>query len=224
MAELGKIEKPEAAQFKNGRKLFFVPLVFHPVEENNELKTLVEKYWSEAASQLANLEASLSKATKVYHEMIPSGGDLKRLEHTGLGSAKMAATLVDKGAALTPIEDDALMDEFADWGRCLSIHLRSPAVYTKLYASYLEAGGKRAEHIAKRLDETLGADETGVLFMQEGHRVQFPTDIQVFYVAPPGLDAAKRAWRDHNEAVMKKYQAADEEKAEPPAQDENTGE
>jgi hypothetical protein len=28
--------------------------------------------------------------------------------------------------------------------------------------------------------------------MREGHQVQFPSDIQVFYVAPPSLDEIKR--------------------------------
>ena len=32
--------------------------------------------------------------------------------------------------------------------------------------------------------------------MREGHQVQFPVDIQVFYVAPPGLDEIKRWVRE----------------------------
>ena len=28
--------------------------------------------------------------------------------------------------------------------------------------------------------------------MREGHQVQFPADIEVFYVSPPGLDDIKR--------------------------------
>jgi len=34
------------------------------------------------------------------------------------------------------------------------------------------------------------------VLMREGHQVQFPLDIQVFYVAPPGLDEVKRWLRD----------------------------
>ncbi len=35
--------------------------------------------------------------------------------------------------------------------------------------------------------------------MREGHQVQFPTDIEVFYVAPPGLDEIKRWIRAREE-------------------------
>ena len=44
----------------------------------------------------------------------------------------------------------------------------------------------------QRIDTTLAEGETGVLFISEDHGVQFPTDVQVFYVAPPALDALKR--------------------------------
>jgi hypothetical protein len=72
-------------------------------------------------------------------------------------------------------------------------------VFSKVYQAYQESGKKRDEHIAKRIDETLQADETAVLFMRESHRVQFPGDIQVFYVAPPSLDAIQRALRERQE-------------------------
>jgi hypothetical protein len=40
---LGKMEKPEASQFKIGRKLFFVPLVFRPMEEDPSLAELTSR-------------------------------------------------------------------------------------------------------------------------------------------------------------------------------------
>jgi hypothetical protein len=55
---------------------------------------------------------------------------------------------------------------------------------------------KRNEYIARQIDETLKPDEIGVLFMREGHQVQFPQDIQVIYVAPPALDEIERWLRD----------------------------
>ena len=50
--------------------------------------------------------------------------------------------------------------------------------------------------MARQIDETLKSDEIGILLMREGHQVQFPVDIQVFYVAPPGLDEIKRWVRE----------------------------
>ena len=44
--------------------------------------------------------------------------------------------------------------------------------------------------------KTLLNGEVGALFISEDHRIQFPSDIQVFYVAPPSLDALKRWFSD----------------------------
>jgi hypothetical protein len=207
---LGKMEKPEASQFKNGRKLFFVPLIFKPVEEDTTLSELRAKYWNEVESQLANLESKLSDIKKIYHELLPGEEGIKRLKDLGISSHRIVEALMGKGAALTQIEDTDIMDEFTDWGRCLSVGLHSPAVFSKVYEAYQESGKKRDEHIARRIDETLLADETAVLFMREGHRVQFPSDIQVFYVVPPSLDAIQRALRERQET-----QHHEHEKEEP---------
>ena len=61
---------------------------------------------------------------------------------------------------------------------------------------YLEALRKRYEYIAKRIDDTLKANKAGVLFIREGHMVQFPQDVEVFSVAPPALDEIQRWQRN----------------------------
>lgn len=68
---------------------------------------------------------------------------------------------------------------------------------------FMEASKKRYEHIAKRIDETLQDDEVAVLFIREGHRVQFPPDIEVFSVAPPALDDIHRWLRDSSRVEEK---------------------
>ena len=79
---------------------------------------------------------------------------------------------------------------------------------------------KRYERIAARIDETLGEGESGVLFIREDHRVQFPGDVQVFYVAPRALDALKR-WID--EQVRAMTQAFQGEAGEPEAGEAPSG-
>jgi len=208
MAEtLGKMEKPEASQFKNGRKLFFVPLVFKTTEEDAALSELTSRYWSEVESHLANLESKLSDTKRIYHEMLQGEEGIKRLKDLSIGSHRIVEALLGKGAMLTEIEEADIMDEFTDWGRCLSVGLLSPIVFGKVYEAYQAAQRKREEHIAKRIDETLQAEETAVIFMREGHRVQFPADIQVFYVAPPGLDALQRALRERQEKPQHEHES-----------------
>jgi len=100
------------------------------------------------------------------------------------------------GAALEALEDREILTEFLDWGRCLNCGLQNENVWLKCYESYNDAAKKRNETLAKRLDELLKPVETGILFMREGYPVQFPADIEVFYVAPPALDEIKRWLRE----------------------------
>jgi hypothetical protein len=221
MAEtLGKIEKPEAEQFKKGRKLYFVPVVLPHMDADKEFADLTAKYWKEAREQLENLETKLSNITYVYHEMMPDKDGIKRLAELGIGSSSIVSALLDRGAKFIEIEEKTILDEYTDWSRCLSINLSSPAVFNKCYNAYLESSKKREEHIAKRIDETLAADEAAVLFMREGHHVQFPSDIRVFYVAPPALDAVRRMLRDIEEAEFKRHSEAQPKKPEPGARPE----
>ena len=64
--------------------------------------------------------------------------------------------------------------------------------------------------MAQKLDESLKEHEIGILMMREGHQVQFPSDIEVFYVAPPALDEIKRWFRTREE----EYQAQAEKESE----------
>ncbi|MFC1938356.1 hypothetical protein ACFLWH_01705, partial [Chloroflexota bacterium] len=137
----------------------------------------------------------------IYHELIPSTGEdgIKALKDLNEKSCQIAESRVAKGSQLEVIEDTELLTEFMDWSRCLSIGLQNQKVVKKVYESYTEASKNRDEFISKHLNETLKADEIGILFMREGHKVTFPTDIEVFYVSPPALDEIKR-WLRNREA------------------------
>lgn len=197
--ELGKIERPPAEGFTSGRKLYFVPLMFVPPESQEDLAAIVERYWDQVESHLNNLESKLGAVNRIYHELVPAGGEdgAKAIEELNKGSHRIARPRLEKGAELQPLEDGELLAEFMDWSRCLAIGFQSPKVFKKVYDAYVEVQKKRNEHMAKCLDETLKEGETGVLLMREGHQVQFATTIQVFYVSPPALDEVKRWLREH---------------------------
>ena len=205
---LGKIEKPEASQFKDGRKLFFVPLIFKSVEEDASFSELASRYWVEVENQVEGLESKLSDIKKIYHEMLIGEDDAQHLSELSSGSQKLVDKFKGRGARLTYIEDPGILSEFLDWGRCVSIGLRSPAVFEKAYKAYEEAEHKRLELLSKRIDETLEANESSILFMREDHKLQFPADIQVFYVAPPSLDALQRALREKHEERLHRAEHA----------------
>ena len=196
--ELGKIEKPSAEVFKRGRKLYFIPLIHGGREPPADYLEKFNNYWNQVENQVNGLELKLGQVNRIYHELIPVSGEdgLKVIKDLNDKSYQIIKNRLDKGAQLEATEESELLTEFMDWSRCLAIGLQNQKVIIKLYESYTEASKKRNEHIAKHIDETLKGVEIGVLFMREGHQVQFPSDIQVFYIAPPALDEIKRWLRD----------------------------
>ena len=197
-AELGKIEKPLVEDFKKGRKLFFIPLIYGGKDSPPEYIEKFNKYWDQAEAQVSELELKLGKASKIYHELIPVGGEegVKAIKDLNEKSHQLIKYRVVKDAQVEATEEDELLTEFMDWSRCLTIGLQNQKVFTKVYEFYTEASKKRNEYIAQHIDETLKEDEIGLILMREGHKVQFPSDIQLFYVAPPALDEIYRWLRD----------------------------
>lgn len=196
--ELGKIEKPEADEFKKGRKLYFVPLIYCEKEPQAEYLERFNKYWDQVEDQISGLELKLGKVDKVYHELVLVGGEdgVKLIKDLNDRSYQIIENRLDKGTQLEATEEAEILTEFMDWSRCLVIGLQNQKVFTKVYEYYTEASKKRNEHIAKKIDGTLKEGEVGILFMREGHQIQFPLDITVFYVIPPALDEIKRWLRD----------------------------
>jgi len=209
--ELGKIEKPPVEQFKKGRKLFFIPLVFSNPELPVEYIDKFDRYWEQVEKHLADLVGKLGEVNRVYHELVAESGDAGGKAINGLNerSSKIVQALVEKKAQLEAVEENDILMEFMDWNRCLLIGLQNPRVISKVYEDYLEAGKKRNESISRRIDETLKTDEIGLLFMRENHQVQWPPDIQVFYIAPPALDEIKRWLREREKESGEDKKAAE---------------
>jgi hypothetical protein len=205
--KLGKVKKPLAKKFKKGRKLFFIPLIINPFEPEKEILGLYSKYWEQAKEHVKKLEEKLTKVKKIYHELITSTGEkgIQDIEQMNAGSYNIVKDSLGKGASIQPIEDEDILLEFMDWSRCLSVGIQNQNVFSKVYQSFLEAQKRRNEHIAKKIDETLRSNEVGILLMREGHQVQFASDIQLFYVAPPGLDEIRR-WFQRRENVAQEEQ------------------
>jgi hypothetical protein len=201
--ELGKIEKPAAGEFRGQRKLCFVPLIGVWLNNEGGFADLYQKYWDEVTQHLTGLEKRLGASSRLYHEFLLAGGEdgIKMVKDLNAHSAAVVEQRVGLGATLELIETEAGLTEFMDWSRCLSIGLQSKAVFDTIYAAYTETNQRRNQNIAAQIDATLKDDETGILFMREGHQVQFPEDIQVFYVAPPALDEIKRHLRKQEAAA-----------------------
>ena len=222
MAEqLGKIEKPDADRFINQRKLFLVPLLFSGKEAPSEYQDMFNHYWEQVSEHVSNLESKIGKVKHLYHESITSSSEeeIKVIERLNPACHQIVNDKIQHGAVIEATEDRELTEECLDWQRSLIMGFISHKVANIVSEFYLEASKRRYEFIAQQIDQTLKENETGILFIQEGHRVQFPPDIEVFSVAPPVLDEIYRWQRESSEkeqAEEPKEQGPEEQEEEPP--------
>ena len=199
MAEqLGKVEKPDAEKFTGKRKLYLVPLMFSGEGAPAEYVEKFNLYWEQASEHIANLESKIGKVGHIFHESIAMAGEdgLKVIEKLNPSCHRIVREKCQGGAVLEATEDKELVEESVDWERCILMGFVSQQVAGVVSEFYMEASRKRYEHIARRIDEVLKDGEAGVLFIREGHMVQFPGDMEVFSVAPPALDEIHRWKRD----------------------------
>jgi hypothetical protein len=214
--QLGKIERLEVEYFKQGKKLYLVPLVYSSEEAPDEYKEKCSRYWQQVAEQLTNLALKIGRVNRVYHESIFQSGEdgMKAMERLNPSSYQIAKTHCDNGAIFETIEERALFEEVMDWQRCLMLGFISDKVAGKVSEFYVEAAKKRNEFMAKKISETLKDDEAGLLFIREEHSVQFPGDIEVFSIFPPALDDIHRWYRDQARLEIEKLSEESKEKAE----------
>ena len=214
MAEqLGRIERPSLEAYRGKRKLLLVPVLALPPDDAEDGIAIVGKYWEQVQTQVTSLELRVGWVKHVYHETLPEGGDegLKILEASGeQGSYALAQTRCQAGAVLEAAEDAETLMETMDLQRCLMLPFASPRVAAQLQQWMADAVRRRNEHFTQRIDETLGEDEVGLLLVGERHHLQFPQDIEVFYVAPPALDEY-RLWVD---AWLARQRAAEAEEGD----------
>ena len=196
--QFGKIEKPSSDEFKKGRKLYFVPLIYYGKEAPSDYAEKYNEYWQQVKNQISGLESKLGKVDRIYHELIPMGGEegSKAIKELNEQSYLVVKSSIIKGAQLEVIEESEMLTEFMDWNKCLATGLQNQKVFVQIYRSFADASKKRNEYCATQIDETLKPDEIGILLMRAGHQIQFPSDIQIFYVSPPALDELDRWFRD----------------------------
>ena len=200
--ELGHIERPSVESFGGQRKLFVVPLVLRSSDAPADYSEKFDMYWQQVREQLVRLEEKTGPVECIYHEAIVAGGEdgLKILEKMNTGSCSIVKERYERGARLEATDDRELAEESMDWERMLLGGFLSEKVARLVSQFYVEASRKRYDHMAKRIDESLKPGERGILFITEGHSLQFPGDTQVFSVFPPALDQIHKWFRDTSAA------------------------
>ena len=207
--ELGKIEKPPVEKFTNLRKLIMVPLVFSGKDAPADFTEIFNRCWKQIDEQIVKLETNLGNVSRVYHEMIFNDGEegLKILEQLSPESFKVVSVKYKNGAKLQGVEDAELAMENMDWERCLMVAM-GQKVRSQIAQFHIESGAKRYRHISQRIDETLKDREIGLIFVREGHSLQFPQSIEVLNVYPIALDELNRWLRDFSSRANARSQEA----------------
>lgn len=203
--ELGRISRPSAAQYQGRRKLLLAPLVYGPPTDAADGQAILQNYWDQMQQQVDALQGALGGLHHIYHESVWEGGvkGLEQLEQTDQRSHAFIKAKCDAGANLEATEDISSLVESLDLQRCLMMPLASQTVPAKLQDWLNESAKSRYQHMAARIDQTLGENEVGLLLVNERHQIQFPADIEVFYVAPPALGDFRR-WLDNWMAEQQK--------------------
>jgi hypothetical protein len=210
--ELGKIEKPSVETFKGVRKLYVVPLIFAGSDAPQEFREKCELYWMQVNEQISNQEQKVGKINRIFHESITIGGEdgLKIMEKWNQLSYLIVKEKVADGAVLEATELADLSDECMDWERCLLMGFFSRKAAEIVAEHYRASAKERFEFISQRINDSLQAGEVGILFIREGHSVQFSPDMDVFSVAPPALDEIHRWLRDRSRTVQEETDEPEE--------------
>jgi len=216
--ELGRLDRPEAGQFRGKKKLFLVPLLFSWQDSPPDYTERFGLYWQQVREHVANLESRIGAVKIIYHESLSEGGEdgLKVLERLNPSSYQLVREKCLMGAQLEAIEDKELVEEAMDWERHMIVGFISEKVARTVSQSFADASKRRYDYIASRIKETIKDDDVGMLVIREGHTVQFPPEIEVFMVAPPALDEIRR-WLRERQTKAEQSGNYEEEPAEPEA-------
>lgn len=194
MTTISQIPKPKADKFKTGRKLLLVPLYPLPYHTSTEGEKIIQKYWSQTTAQIGTLQKQLGEINNIYHESIFDKEEqaFNLIKSTNAKGEFLIRQLIENSASLQITEDKNLVLENSDWQRCITVGLMSEKVFNRAIEEYQNSLDARYQFISEQIDNTLKENQIGILFVREDHKIQFSKDIQIFFVAPPGLDELKK--------------------------------
>jgi hypothetical protein len=198
MVEIGQINRPNAEDFTDKRKLYCVANIYAIEDAPDDYKKLVDRYWDEVNQQITKLEAA-GKIKKIFCEMI-SRQDEEALEDWSKINERVPQIIkkkLEEGGTLVPLESEDILGPYTDWGNCLRV-VFTREVFKKVFEFFTEYSQKRSQHIMSIVENNLSEAEAGLLIMKDEDRakLQFPKDIEVFLVTPPTYDDIMRWFRE----------------------------
>ncbi len=167
------------------RTLFYVPRMYTQGEFRALTGYLPEDFNQETREFWKYVEEKLlmfaGRIQRIYRDgTFKSGKDgLADLASVDSDSSSLAKKLVERGATFEATEDRIQIAESESWLAMLN----SPDSNQMTLELYQQTIEERDNYVACRIDETLKADETGVLFFNPGRRIKLSEDIKVITVS-----------------------------------------
>lgn len=202
------------------RRLLSVPMLHTQADLGSMAGLLRQEYterygaerWDEHARALAALWGDLREQVltrlagiprvRVFQDGLPVCGRemeiVREVAAAGSQNYRLVLDLVDQGATVEGSEDPGLLRQELELLRNLAA-VRDPAARSDIAGQIAQEQERlleaRDRYVAARIDRTLGAGETGVLFMGLKHQVEryLDPDIAVEYVMPQDPAAARQA-------------------------------
>jgi hypothetical protein len=201
---LGNVGKLPVGQFDGSRKLLLVPLITAG-NDDAELLLLLKQYWGDIVEQIHRLEASIGSVGHVFHEGCVQKGEgaLTYLEQANSPAAPLIRELWLRQSIIHDLEEEQLFLENLDLQRILMVGMITTIVGQKIFDWYTDARERRFSSMSKRIDESIGENETGLLVIGQDHQIQFAQDMQIVYVSPPSLNTVQQKIRDRAAAASK---------------------
>ncbi len=217
MAELGKIEKPEAKNFAAKRKLYVIPtLPFEELALQFNLETAkVERFWGEVREKIEYFITTYGNISVLYLEGVNEdekiGIDFFEKFRKESNHYRLIKSLTDSGAVIRGIEKGEHLRLsrllFEEYSKSFLPEIKE--FHEGFYGKDIDFEGWR-NYLVKRMQETqdemsklasklvgeLPENANGVLIITDGRPVEFPEGVDVFQIRPPAFDEIARNIRD----------------------------
>ena len=217
MAELGKIDKPDAEKFSEKRKLYVVPIL--PFEEMSSQFNLenakIERFWGEVREKIEHFLSVYGNIGTLYIEGIGDDKehDIKLFEKYGTESNhyKLLKNLVENDAKIRGIDKESLHGKlrliYEEYSKSFLPEIKE--IHEGFYGKEIDFDGWR-KFLTDRIQEIQGEmtkftsdilkempeNTNGVLIITEGRVIEYPDDVDIFQIRPPAFDEIVRNIRD----------------------------
>lgn len=148
------------------------------------------EFWSYVEEKL---QGFVGKIQRIYRDEVCQGGKegVAYLSSVDRENSLIVKKLVEKGAVFEATEDAMLVAESKSW---LEMVRQNPLDPMPLEL-YEETVRERDDYVARKIDQTLRVEETGILFLKPGRKIDLNDSFKVIKVCRFDPADYLRSWQ-----------------------------